>query len=361
MLRFRLPLRAQDAAWSGNLGLAKLLLDEFGVDPNLTTTSCHDTALGSAACRSELPVLQLLLERGADPNRARTDGYTPLFYAAEVGASAGSTAVMAALLGAGADPNARASGGVTPLHWAARHGRVWAIEALVLSGATGSEDDRGWTPVDVALRDGIDQYEYEDGSTAPAWAPFAAVQVLVSSGAAGLSWPPSDLPLQHPTNVQLVAWLRRVGVLDAVLSNNPGLAWGPLLLSVDAGLGTIARHVLGTGRDTPGFAAPTTPHTAAAAVYGYNRHLSPAAAELPVHTPHHDDEDDGEDAHLDDDDDLDDGAGDEAMDGGSDLRMRAFCVNEFQLHPARDWVATVKVRRMISHWTWGPVYKQPTN
>ena len=45
--------------------------------------------------------LQLLLERGADPNRARTDGYTLLFYAAEVGASAGSTAVMAALLGPG--------------------------------------------------------------------------------------------------------------------------------------------------------------------------------------------------------------------------------------------------------------------
>ena len=309
------------------------------MDPNVTTALCNDTALGSAACRSELAVLKFLLERGADPNRARTDGFTPLFYAAEVAASAASMAVMTALLRAGADPNARADGGMSPLHWAARHGRVWAIEELVLAGATGSEDDRGWTPVDVALRDGIDQSPYEDASTL--WAPFAAVQVLVSAGATGLSWPPSNLPLQHPTNVQLISWLRRVGVLDAVLADDPALAWGPLLLSVDAGLSAIARHVLTTGIDTPGSAAPTTPHIAAGAVYGYNRHLSPAVAEL--HRDHDDQDDGEEDADVDNVGGDDD---DDEVDGvlANVPRLRAFCVNVGQLHPARAWVATVKVR-----------------
>jgi ankyrin repeat protein len=60
-------------------------------------------------------VVWVLIEAGADVNKARDDGVTPLFMAS----LDGNETVVQALIVAGADVNKAADGGTTPLHIAA--------------------------------------------------------------------------------------------------------------------------------------------------------------------------------------------------------------------------------------------------
>ena len=71
------------AAKKGNAGVAALLLDR-GADPSQARTNGGVTALMLAVQDGHVEVAWLLLERAADPNQARTDdGVTAIMLAAQ--------------------------------------------------------------------------------------------------------------------------------------------------------------------------------------------------------------------------------------------------------------------------------------
>jgi len=73
------------------------------------------TPLHFAAVRCNPSVVQLLLEKGAEVDARKPDGWTPLHHACQIG----DIAVTRLLLQYGADVKARSNGGQTPLHAAA--------------------------------------------------------------------------------------------------------------------------------------------------------------------------------------------------------------------------------------------------
>jgi len=84
------------------------------------------TALHGAALREHLDVMYLLLEAGADPNKADLNRISPLHTAAEYG----NPDVIEMLLAAGANPYALDHEGQTPYDWAVRAANPVAISML---------------------------------------------------------------------------------------------------------------------------------------------------------------------------------------------------------------------------------------
>ena len=78
-------------------------------------------------------VLKLLMDAGANPNKADNHKMTPLHYAAMYG----SAEVVKTLLDKGAEPNSTDENGWTPLHYATKWvgGRTEVIQALLDGGA----------------------------------------------------------------------------------------------------------------------------------------------------------------------------------------------------------------------------------
>jgi ankyrin repeat protein len=160
------------AVENGNPTLAKLLL-EAGANPTAVSGD-GETLLMAAASAGHLPIVELLLARGVDPNvRDRWRGQTALTRAA----GENHAAVVSALLAAGADPNASddllefwamvpseqatpkivmPKGGMTVLHYAARQGALDAIRALASSPALdlNRKDPDGLTPLLYATLNG---------------------------------------------------------------------------------------------------------------------------------------------------------------------------------------------------------------
>ena len=130
------------AAQQGDLESAQVLLasnaDLNGVSPE------SGSALGVAVSSRHEKFALALLEKGADPNLADADGYTPLHHAAS---SPGMVETVKALLARGAKPNARlvnnpARGnsnpnyiGATPFFLAASARNVAALRLLAAAGA----------------------------------------------------------------------------------------------------------------------------------------------------------------------------------------------------------------------------------
>jgi ankyrin repeat protein len=123
------------------------------------------TPLYRAAKSADLPVMQQLLEKGADARHAGKNGSTPLMSAAQSGVvGAGGTSgeqaapeedLIAAIklcMEYGADINAADATGQTALHLAASKGSDRIVEYLAKHGAKlDAKDKRDRTPLDVAM------------------------------------------------------------------------------------------------------------------------------------------------------------------------------------------------------------------
>ena len=90
-------------------------------------------------------MVQLLLDKGADPNETDEDGNSPLHMAFKEGKSD----TVRVLLERGADPNKPNEDGNTPLHKAARYGNKEAAQLLLNRGADPHKTNKsGRTPLE---------------------------------------------------------------------------------------------------------------------------------------------------------------------------------------------------------------------
>ncbi len=140
-----------EAAESGDLETVTRLLK---ADPKLVeaTNVEGDTALHFAAgCRrgeqAALPLIRLLLERGASVEARNASGQTPILYSAY----AGFRQAVELFLDKGASFQYQDRNGRTPLHYAAREGKASVVEVLIGQGAdTSLKDNQGRTPLEYA-------------------------------------------------------------------------------------------------------------------------------------------------------------------------------------------------------------------
>ena len=119
-----------DAAQRSDVEAVRELLQQ-GADPN-AAQSDGLTALHWAALNDQLNIAQILLYAGATVKPVtRVGGYTPLHLASR----AGHGGIVRALLEAGAEPDQFTTTGVTALHFAAEADDAEAVNALIEHGA----------------------------------------------------------------------------------------------------------------------------------------------------------------------------------------------------------------------------------
>ena len=123
------------AARTGHLGVVRALIDG-GAEVNTKTFETNSTALMWALAAPHPEIVQLLLERGADPTIETTPGFTPLMFAARNG----DVGMAEALLGAGIDVNDTSSDGTHVLPFAIAAGRSAFALFLLEQGA----DPNSW-------------------------------------------------------------------------------------------------------------------------------------------------------------------------------------------------------------------------
>jgi ankyrin repeat protein len=98
--------------------------------------------------------IKMLLDSGANINKADKDGVTPLYIAVEKNRPR----IVELLVDVGADINKPTKDGSTPLYVAVEKVRVQIVRLLLDSGADPSKDnDIGWTPLYLAEQKGNDK------------------------------------------------------------------------------------------------------------------------------------------------------------------------------------------------------------
>ncbi len=155
------------AASNGQLHVVKVLLDQ-------NATVDGESALARAIGGEHWPVVEELLTRGADPNRAHAmltaaerapatvlarmierggDVNTPHFYGGVLSKAAGSLEKVTLLVAHGADVNGAYKNGHRPLDGAAQQGNVAVIKFLISRGAVVDQKKvDGQRPLDIAIR-----------------------------------------------------------------------------------------------------------------------------------------------------------------------------------------------------------------
>ena len=116
-------------AWVARLGqvsTAQMLL-ERGASIHDALNTQQTTPLEEAAASGNLPVVELLIRYGADPNYRDRDGWSAIHWAAEEGHQE----IVRFLLDHGANPNAVSSYGTSPLHCAANGGNPVIVSLLL--------------------------------------------------------------------------------------------------------------------------------------------------------------------------------------------------------------------------------------
>jgi ankyrin repeat protein len=127
-----LHVAAMESQMPGDhLGVARVLLDA-GVDVDARSDGVGFTPLFFAAGVDAVDLVDLLLERGADPRATTATGETPLHEAAR---EAERTGTIARLLAANVDPNARADDGSIPILRPAEQGHAAKTRALLDAGS----------------------------------------------------------------------------------------------------------------------------------------------------------------------------------------------------------------------------------
>jgi ankyrin repeat protein len=107
------------AIFFGHGALARWLIEQ-GADVNAAADNPQRvTPAHAAAAMCDRETMQMLLERGADPNARQQMDYTPLHGAA----SRGDVEMAKLLLAHGADRTAKATDGMTPADVARKHGK----------------------------------------------------------------------------------------------------------------------------------------------------------------------------------------------------------------------------------------------
>jgi uncharacterized protein len=143
--------------------LTKPLPGRSGMDSGDTSLSAGATPLMRAARSADTVVMRLLLEKGADPKLATTDGNNALMFAAGVGfrdkytrgTEAEALEALKVMVGTGLDVRTANAKGETALHGAADRGADTIVQFLVERGADiNAKSKRGYTPLDAAIGKG---------------------------------------------------------------------------------------------------------------------------------------------------------------------------------------------------------------
>jgi hypothetical protein len=132
--------------------IAVMLVESRSIDANMEIVAGGYTPLYVASHHGHLPVVEALLQAGADVDKARDNGATPLYIASHHG----HLPVVQALLQAGTDVDkARDDGGATPLIAASNQGNLPVVQALLQTGAdVDKAADDGCTPLYVGSQQG---------------------------------------------------------------------------------------------------------------------------------------------------------------------------------------------------------------
>src|SRR5207248_3348353 len=113
------------------------------------------TALHYAVRGGKLPLIQLLLERGAQVNALDEDGLTPLLHLSKTRSKADPIPVMELLASSGANLDARDKTQGTLLMYFARQGKAEAVQWLLAHGADRTaRNQSGKTAAEVGRRYG---------------------------------------------------------------------------------------------------------------------------------------------------------------------------------------------------------------
>jgi uncharacterized protein len=128
-------------------------------DPGDKTLAAGATPFMRAARSTDIPLMRVLLEHGADPKLGNTDGLNPLMVAAGLtwtekirGTEAEALATVKWLADLGLDVNAATKAGDTALHGAAYRGADSIVRYLIDKGAkVNAANTAGLTPLDIAL------------------------------------------------------------------------------------------------------------------------------------------------------------------------------------------------------------------
>ncbi len=275
----------------GDVRFAELLISTPSVDVNARDIK-GETPLYKACKFNNKQMIQLFLDKGANPNVANNQGFTVLHavlvrmkgHEENEKLSTFHRELVALLLANGADCNAKTNAGRTPLQFSARNGDTQMAKLLLEKGAEiNAKDQAGWTALDHAITYGKDetaqwlktQGGVSDPMSATAIEAFTAMEqgdfdkakelVLqtpalarvrlldgntllhnaVTAGAADIV----DLLIQHGANINAAADAADTNIYADLTDGDCVDAMTPLGLAVEEGHVQIVKTLLNNGAD----------------------------------------------------------------------------------------------------------------